>query len=360
MPARQGGEVRKTSRSYEARWYEEHGARKTKAGFGTKTEAREYLRARVDEVDALRRGDDRAIRRREMPTLGKLMDEFLAQHVAEGNTNRTLDAWLKRARDKFGDTRLDRLSVAELRAWRATLPERSAWHYTKALRQVLHYAVDVGLLDANPAAKIPNPAPKRLEVAAFRSLAEVEAVAAELVLEYRAIPIFAALTGLRPSEWIGLERGDLDGDVVHVRRVFTDGRLKPYGKQEGSLRAVPLPARVVEELRSLPPRLDTRVLFPSRRRRSYLDLPNWRRRHWNQAVRAAGLPHRSPYALRHTYASLAIAAGISLFELSRFMGTSVSQIDETYGHLLPDALDRTRSALDTFIANSDRVAANQL
>ena len=31
------------------------------------------------------------------------------------------------------------------------------------------------------------------------------------------------------------------------------------------------------------------------------------------------------------------------------MGTSVDQIDKTYGHLLPDSLDRTRSALDVFI-----------
>jgi hypothetical protein len=32
------------------------------------------------------------------------------------------------------------------------------------------------------------------------------------------------------------------------------------------------------------------------------------------------------------------------------MGTSVEQIDKTYGHLLPDALDRTRQALDSFTA----------
>jgi hypothetical protein len=49
---------------------------------------------------------------------------------------------------------------------------------------------------------------------------------------------------------------------------------------------------------------------------------------------------------------LAIAAGVSLFELARFMGTSVEQIDRTYGHLLPDALDRTRAALDAFVATS--------
>lgn len=32
------------------------------------------------------------------------------------------------------------------------------------------------------------------------------------------------------------------------------------------------------------------------------------------------------------------------------MGTSVEQIDRTYGHLLPDALDRTRTALDSYFA----------
>jgi integrase len=84
----------------------------------------------------------------------------------------------------------------------------------------------------------------------------------------------------------------------------------------------------------------------------------FREKHWNPAVRAAGFatvdnegkskPTRSPYSLRHTYASWAIAAGIGLFELSRLMGTGVEQIDRTYGHLLPDSLDRARTALDSF------------
>jgi hypothetical protein len=44
--------------------------------------------------------------------------------------------------------------------------------------------------------------------------------------------------------------------------------------------------------------------------------------------------------------------GIGLFELSRLMGTSVEQIDRTYGHLLPDSLDRARTALDVYAAES--------
>jgi len=66
-------------------------------------------------------------------------------------------------------------------------------------------------------------------------------------------------------------------------------------------------------------------------------------------VKAAGLVHRSPYALRHSFATFAIAAGVSLYELARFMGTSVEQIDRTYGHLLPDSMDRARQALDAFV-----------
>ena len=39
-------------------------------------------------------------------------------------------------------------------------------------------------------------------------------------------------------------------------------------------------------------------------------------------------------------------------ELARFMGTSVEHIDKTYGHLLPDSLDRARTALDMFVNNN--------
>jgi integrase len=83
-----------------------------------------------------------------------------------------------------------------------------------------------------------------------------------------------------------------------------------------------------------------------------LNLHEWRRNVWTPALKSAGLAHRGPYALRHTYGSFAIAAGVSLFELARLIGTSVEQIDRTYGDLLPDSIDRVRTALDAWRAAS--------
>jgi hypothetical protein len=62
---------------------------------------------------------------------------------------------------------------------------------------------------------------------------------------------------------------------------------------------------------------------------------------------AAGPRQRGPYA-RATFATTALAAGIGIFELARYMGTSVDMIDQTYGHLVADHADVARQKLDAY------------
>jgi integrase len=98
------------------------------------------------------------------------------------------------------------------------------------------------MIDVNPAKLgVDNPSPRRREQRPFESWDELDAVAANLAPRYRPMVMFAAATGLRPAEWVALERRDVDSEarVVYVRRAFTKGRLK-CTKTEASVRAVPL------------------------------------------------------------------------------------------------------------------------
>jgi hypothetical protein len=245
MPARQRGSVEKLATSWGVRFVDESGVRRRQSGFATKTAARRWLDQKVNEVEALRRGDC-TTRSRESLTLSEAIARFLAQHDVDVTTTNKLTRQLRQAESVFGNRLLESLRPDELAAWRRSLPQGSRHDVFRALKQVLGQAAQWGWVDASPAAFIKNPKPKRPEIDPFESWDEIYAIAAEMDPRFAAIPIFAAGTGLRPEEWIGLQRQDLDltARVVVVERVYTQGLLKQCAKTSRQRRRVPLRACV--------------------------------------------------------------------------------------------------------------------
>jgi integrase len=118
-------------------------------------------------------------------------------------------------------------------------------------------------------------------------------------------------------------------------------------KSEASIRAVPLQTVALEALSELSSDPDCQLVFPSPGGR-YFDLHNFRNRYWKPAQVAAGItPTRRVYDLRHTFATFALRAGVSTFDLSRYMGASLTMIDRHYGHLARDGREHAIRLLDT-------------
>lgn len=56
-------------------------------------------------------------------------------------------------------------------------------------------------------------------------------------------------------------------------------------------------------------------------------------------TKAIGMEWVTPHVLRHTYASLSVMAGVSLWKVAQVMGDTAATVDRTYAHLMPGHMD---------------------
>lgn len=332
VPAEQRGSALKLpSGRWRLRWYDAEGKRRSGGGaFQSKSEALRHFREMIEpELDG------RAVVRKDV-TLQDLVDTFLERHVAEARTIKTLRQRLAYPLKKFGDVPVVELEGMgdEIAAFEATLPPRYRYSVSSALRQTLRAGIAYGYLTRSPITWA-NPQPKPRAIRVFTA-AEIKSLTQELGSEFGAMIVFASETGLRPGEWSKVERRDVDRKA---RRLTVRGT-----KTLRSHREVPLTSRALDALEELPLRIG--YLFPNADG-GPLNLNGFSRREWRPAVEAAGIatPARL-YDLRSTFASNALARGITVYELARIMGTSIEMIERHYGALLDTAHDSLLERLE--------------
>ena len=211
---------------------------------------------------------------------------------------------------------------------------------------------------------------------------EVHALARALPERYRAIVYLAAGCGWRGGEIFGLELDalDLDAREVRVRHQLSviSGR-RPHlapPKTKTSTRTNELPAVVVDavraHLRMFPVRpediedeTDPRnpVIRPAhlvftRGDGRPIHRADWSH-FWPPAVKAAGLlPGYGLRDLRHYFATVLIYGGANVKTVQLAMGHTTPTVTlNTYVGYWPDAIDQTRTLLDSALGCTDVVPA---
>lgn len=182
---------------------------------------------------------------------------------------------------------------------------------------------------------------------------------------------WAAYTGMRKAEICGLTWGDIDfaSNTAYVRQVYRRGRFK-VPKTEHSIRTVQFPAALVIELKAWKlqcPKGENNphdLVFPTEDGNPQ-NPSNLLQRGLYPALRRAGLRKITLHGLRHSYATLTLAAGENLGPVSRQLGhANVSITQTTYRHVLPSEgkglSDRLHTAVKKAATEADAPVVDKL
>jgi integrase len=237
----------------------------------------------------------------------------------------------------------DRLALVARRA------PRQAAIALQLLKQVLRNAqqrghrVDAGIFSVRP--------PRHEErEPRFLTWQEVELLAS-FCAEGRLVA-FAALTGLRQGELFALHRTDLDlpNRLLRVERGARAGA--PIKTKSGRKRAVHLTlmaADIVAEQVAAREGGPLDLVFPAPGGGMWRK-DNFMARVFRPAVRRAGLDGLTFHDLRHTYASLMVAAGVTPHVIAEQLGHRDARLVlQRYGHLYPGASRQAALDLDLYL-----------
>lgn len=217
-------------------------------------------------------------------------------------------------------------------------------------------AVRHGILSRNPCeyAVIPRQKKPDIEILSDADVNRFASALSGAGPDFRVMCELALFVGLRRSEILGLLQTDISDTVtiskVRVRADREDVIQTP--KTASSCRTLAVPKFIQEHAAEL---ADLHKSRPGKSRYLIQDdfgLPVsqwWVRDHMNRLISGNGLPPVTMHGLRHTCASMLIAQGVPIADVSAQLGHSSIDITlRTYTHLFTDAAIASRHISDLF------------
>jgi integrase len=174
---------------------------------------------------------------------------------------------------------------------------------------------------------------------------------AEACAPYGTLIKVLAYAGLRWGELVALttRRIDLKRRRIEVVEAITEvhGRVIVGTTKTHQRRSVPIPRFLADELAAqLAGKAPGDLVFTAPEG-GVLRNTNFRPRFFDPAAEKAGLPGLTPHELRHTAASLAVAAGANVKAVQQMLGhASAAMTLDVYAGLFADDLDAVADQLD--------------
>lgn len=277
--------------------------------------------------------------------VSQALDEYIqaARRTCEMSTWRNYRSAIEHhLKPNFGHMRLVDLTSNQIKNWIGTLTisNKRINNVLIPLRTVLNDAFADGLIERNPIIRISNLAVRFEEPQPFTP-SEIEAIYSELPPQGKNLIQFAIWTGLRTSELIALEWGDIDwkANVVRVRRACVNKLTKQPKTKSGErdVKLFPPALEALKDQKQFSFLTGNRIFYNPRTNAAWETDGQIRKTMWQPALSRAGVPYRIPYQTRHTYASTLLSAGENPLWVAQQMGhKDWGMIRKRYGRWIPE------------------------
>lgn len=289
--------------------------------------------------------------RKAVPTWDQFFEDSYLPHAKQVKRTWKNDANMQRLRvsDRFGATPINAITRQSVQQFHNALREEgmapaTADHHLKLVRHALNLAVDWGLLKENPARKVKQ---FNVDNQRERYLSDVEMKRLLKVLKaHENRPVCCAIlwllaTGARVGEALSAEWADIDRDAGVWVIQATNSKSKK--RRSVALNAVAL--SVLDELKTLSRYQKGGSLFIGKR--GPLTTIN---KVWYSIRKDADLQDFTLHSLRHSYASMLVNAGHSLYEVQQALGHSDPKVTMRYAHLSKESLQRAANSASDVIS----------
>ena len=334
---------------WQAVWTE--AGRERKKAFRTKDAAKAHL----TNVDHNQRSGTYVSKDLGRVYIGDLLDPWFDSlvHLKPSTRATTRTDISATIRPYWGGKVLADVTRADIQAWVSgmTKAPRTVETIYGRFRNFLNWCISEGRLQVNPATGVNLPTGRKREHI-YLTVAQVRALAQAIGKRDEDLIWFLATTGLRFGEAAELRGRDVDLRRLRVRvsRSVTeaDGKMVVGPPKSGEPRDVPLTAFVAERLRTRVQGLGRDALVFPTERGKWMRSNNFKRRTYDPAVKAAGLPlDLWVHDLRHTAASLAVHSGASVKAVQRMLGHASAALTlDIYAGLFDQELSDVAARMD--------------
>ena len=202
------------------------------------------------------------------------------------------------------------------------------------------YALEMIKKDFMLGVEIAKPEPKSVEIFRLDELKKILDVIEnnKRLRRHRLFISLAIASGCRLGELLALTPNDIKDNSIHITKSLTESRGVPLlqpPKTKAGYRYVTLPSPLMAQLRqSCAGIAPDDYLFKNAHGKPCLTSNMGAT--WRRIVRAADVPYRKFHCLRHTHASMMLAAGVPVLEIAKRLGHSrASHTLNLYGHAIP-------------------------